>query len=294
LASKPSNWGRWGRADERGALNLLTPQVVRAATGLCRTGQVYPLGLPIRSGYPPKGYRKPPMRTTSLSGAAYERLHPGTKGVFSAEDHYSFASHSGTHMDSLAHVWHGDRLFNGFPAGSLTAAAGAQRCGIDKQEAIVARGVMLDMARYLKVGAVPAGRAFGSAELAACAESQGLTLRSGDALLVRTGWIRRYLKDPAIEHQGEPGIGLDACNLIREKGIAVVGCDNAAIEPIPWAKGQFLAVHVELLRNQGVPLLEYLNLERLAGDRIYEFLLVVAPLRVVGGTGSPVNPIAIA
>ncbi len=292
--SPPANWGRWGKDDERGALNLLTPAVIRAATKVCKTGVVYSLALPIKSGFPPKGYRKPPQRATLLSGDRFAKIDPESKEVYGAEDYYTIASHFGTHMDSLAHVWQGAHLYNGFPGDSLTVAEGAQRCGIDKQSWIVARGVMLDMARQMDVATVPAGYAFSSKELLACAKRQGVALRSGDALLVRTGWMRGYKKDPAAMDHGEAGIGLEACALIKAKGICAVGSDNAAIEPIPWTKGQFLAVHIELLRNQGVPLLELLDLEQLAADSVYEFLLVVAPLRVEGGTGSPINPIAIA
>jgi kynurenine formamidase len=268
--------------------------VVRAAAKLCKSGKVYPLGLPIRDGYPERGYRKPPRRETSLSGNRFAEIHPDSPGVNGAEDYYTIGSHFGTHMDSLAHVWHGKHLYNGFPGASVASGQGALRCGIEKQSWIVARGVMLDMARHMGVESVPPGHAFSSKEILACAKRQGLSLRTGDALLVRTGWMRGYKRDPAAMDHGEAGIGKEACALIKARGICAVGSDNAAIEPIPWAKGQFLAVHVELLRNQGVPLLELLDLDQLAAERVYEFLLVVAPLPVVGGTGSPINPIAIA
>ena len=139
-----------------------------------------------------------------------------------------------------------------------------------------------------------AGRNVTSADLAGCAEAEGVEVRPGDILLIRTGWLGRFLADPAdaAAMMSQPGIGLDAVNFIRDHEIVAVGMDNSAVEVIPF-DGGFLAVHIELLVKLGVYLLEHLVLDQLAADRVYESLLVVAPLTVTGATGSPINPIAI-
>jgi kynurenine formamidase len=292
-----TNWGRWGEADERGALNLLTPETVLAATRLCRTGKTYSLALPIqREGMPVVPYRVPPQRFTQTK-------HPddpvfvafGNPDVGSHEGVLIFPSHNETHLDAFCHVHHLDLLYNGFPARSVRDTSGAEHCGIDKVGSIVGRAVLLDVAGHLGDEAVREPRALTAADLLACADAQRVEIRSGDILLVRTGWLRRFLANPddpdAMTTQ--TGLGMDAVNLLRERDVVAVGADNSAVEVIPF-DGEFLAVHVALLVQLGVHLLEHLNLEQLAADRAYETLFVAAPLPVQGATGSPINPIAIA
>ncbi|MCI0769205.1 MAG: cyclase family protein [Chloroflexi bacterium] len=292
---KTGNWGRWGAEDERGALNLLTPDVVKAASGAIKTGKVYSLSLPIqREGIPLVGYRSAPLRLTMLNTsdkAMFEAY--GAKGTGANEDYYAMPSHTATHMDALCHVYHDDTIYNGFPADSAKTHTGAERCGIEKARHIVGRAVLLDMAAYLRVERVEPPRIFTGADLLGCADSQGVEIRSGDILLIRTGWLQTFFEDPERWNQGQPGIGKDACKLIAERDIAAVGADNIAVEAIPFDDNEFLAVHILLLRNLGVPLLELLTLDEMAADKAYESLLVVAPLMVTGGMGSPINPIAI-
>ncbi len=289
------NWRRWGADDERGALNLLVPEVVRAASKVIKTGKVYSLSLPIqREGMPIIAYRNPPLRLTMLNTsdkgmfAAY-----GADRVGANEDFLAMPSHTGTHMDALCHVYYDDTLYNGFAADSAKTHTGAAHCGIEKARHIVGRAVLLDMAAYLGVDRVEPPRIFTAADLLGCAEKQGVELRAGDILLFRTGWLATFFEDPDRWMQGQPGIGKDACKLIAQRDIVAVGADNNAVEAIPFDDNDFLGVHVELLRNLGVPLLELLSLDEMARDRVYESLLVVAPLMVTGGMGSPINPIAI-
>jgi kynurenine formamidase len=289
------NWGRWGPDDERGALNLLTPEVIAAAAGAVGRGTVYTLGLPIGNDSGPLiPFRGAPRRLTLVNQADPDMFADlGGTQVGANEDMLVIASHHGTHMDALCHVHHQDLLYNGFGAETMRTHTGAGRCGIDKQPWIVGRGVLLDVAGYHGVDTLEVPHTITADELTAVADAQGVSLREGDIMLVRTGWLGSFVRDPAAQAGGQPGIGLDACGLVADLGIAAVGADNSAVEAMPF-DGEFLSVHIELLVRQGVPLLEHLVLDDMAADRAFESLLVVAPLPVTGACGSPVNPIAIA
>jgi kynurenine formamidase len=294
--TRTDNWGRWGGDDERGALNLLTPEVVLAATRACTTGRVYSLSLPIQQqGVPIVDYRNPPMRLT-LTNASDTGIFAeyGAPDTGANEDFLVLASHNETHMDALCHVFHQGQMYNGYPADSARTRAGATKCGIDKTRSIVGRGVLLDLPAHQGVEHLEAPHVITGEELEACARAEGVAPRAGDTLLVRTGWIEQFLADPSMEIPSQPGLGFDACDYIRDLDIAAVGADNSAIEAIPFDRDIFLGVHIELLLKLGIPLVEHLVLTDLARDGVRECLFVTAPLVVTGGMGSPVNPIAIA
>src|SRR5438128_1521056 len=242
------NWGRWGADDERGALNLLTAEVIQRAVGHVRHGRVYSLGLPIsQESIPAVGHRNPPLRLTVRNGHENGRFGPSAEAVGSAEDYLVMSSHSGTHMDALVHTWYGDHIYNGYPAEVVKTWQGATRCGIDKAGWVVTRGVLLDLPAHHGQPYLEPPHIITSAELAGCAAAQGVELRRGDALLVRTGRTRVMREQPERWRAGQPGLGLDATRLIRERDIAVVGADNSAVECIPFDRGEFICVHRELL-----------------------------------------------
>jgi kynurenine formamidase len=154
------------------------------------------------------------------------------------------------------------------------------------------------MPAFLGVERVEAPRVFTGDDLVACARHEGVEIRAGDILLIRTGWVDAFLANAAAGGADDtlmmqPGIGLDACRTIAELDVAAVGSDNSAVEAIPFDEDRFLGVHIELLVKLGLPLIEHLVLSELAADRCYESLFVAAPLPVTGGTGSPLNPVCI-
>jgi kynurenine formamidase len=288
------NWGRWGSDDERGTLNLITPEAVLAATKVCKTGKVYSLALPIqREGVPIFDYRGAPQRLTltSASDADMYKMYGAVPGVGANEDILVLASHSITHMDALSHVFADDHMYNGFPSGDFTTNAGAAHLDISKTGSFAGRGVMLDLPKHQGVDWLEPGQVIDSAQLEACRAAQGVELRSGDILVVRTGWLDFYATGQADFAQ--PGLGKDAVTFVDDHQVAVVGADNAAIESIPFDDNEFLAVHIELLVKRGVTLLEHLYLADLAADGCTEFFLSVGGLKVTGAAGSPINPIAI-
>jgi kynurenine formamidase len=290
------NWGRWGAQDERGALNLITPERVREAAQGVRTGKVYPLGLPIqRSGIPLADYRGTPQRLT-LTNHDDEYLaqaYGGAPGTGFNEDVFVFAAHTSTHMDALGHVYAHGRLYNGFAGDAVSPYSGAPHCGIDKVGAVAGRGVLIDVAAAKGVALLEPGYVITPEDLTTALDRQGLDLRPGDLVLIRTGWIEAFLRDPALDTSTMAGIGLAAARYLAAQDVAVVGADNVAVEAMPFDEGTFLGVHVVLLVEHGIHLVENLHLGELAADGCHEFLLALAPLRVTGATGSPLTPFAI-
>jgi kynurenine formamidase len=296
-----NNWGRWGDDDQRGTLNLITPAAVKAAALRRVTGKVYSLAIQLSQASVPAVHDRPLVERYTLSSVAdIGRVPPFFEigeGVGANEDVLVMPSHIGTHMDALSHVASEFTLFNGVPQESFTPRGGASRLGIENTGSFAGPAKLLDVAGHVQATTgepMPMSTIIDSALLEACRDAQGTTIDSGDMLLVRTGWIEHRNRDlPPEQAWMQAGIGLDAVTFIRDNSISVVGSDNSAIEPIPFDQNRFLGVHIELLQQLGVTLIEHLWLADLAADRCYDILLAVGGLLVTGATGSPVNPIAI-
>lgn len=291
-----TNWGRWGQQDERGALNLLTPEVVMAAIQSVKTGRIYTLGLPIqRTGVPNVDYRGIPQRLTMINHADEEMFGPfgGTPGTGINEDVLMMASHTVTHMDALCHIYHDGAIYNGFGNDEMKSYTGAVRCGIEKSGGIVTRGVLVDVAAHKGVDWLEAGYVITLEDFTGALERQGTQLRPGDAVLVRTGWVEWFFANGAEMSLEQPGIGLDVARYLADQDPVVIGADNSAVEAQPFDRDEFLGAHVELLVRRGIHLIEHLKLAELSADGRYEFLFTVGPLLVTGATASPVTPIAV-
>lgn len=289
---RPGRWGRWGADDEAGALNLIGPAQVLAGAGLITDGRVLRLGQDLGPATPMSPHRKQPERFMTRDGGDYAAGARRPGGFQFAEEVVSFAAHTATHVDALAHAWYDDALYNGFPSSTVRSTTGAQRCGADKLRPIATRGVLLDLT-FGGTGAPDAGDAFTAEHLAAAAGAAGVTLAAGDALLLHTGWMARAGMDAPRYFAAEPGIDVSAAQWLVEADVAVVGADNYAVEVQPSAPGTGFPVHQALIRDSGVPLIENLLLDELVRTGRSVFFFVAAPLPLVGGTAGPVNPIAI-
>lgn len=285
-------WGQWGAEDERGALNYIGPAQVCAAAALIRTGQVLSLAQPLsrRTAVPPQ--RPGVMHFMNRDGGDYAAGARSPGGFQVAEDTILLPLHVGTHIDALCHVWHDNKLYNGFPGNGTRSTSGAARCGIDKMPPIFTRGVLLDVVR-LRGAPVPDGDSIGLAELQEAAAQAGVTPAAGDAVLIRTGWLERQQAGETMSFDHEPGIDVEAALWLAKSGVALVGADNYAIEVLPFPTGTVFPVHQCLIRNYGVPLLEGLSLRVLAETGRSEFAFAAAPLPIVGGTASPIVPMAV-
>lgn len=276
--------------DERGALGRIGEPQVRAAARLVRTGRVVDLGMALGPQTPVPGHRPGFMRFMNRDGGDYAAGAGRPGGFQFAEDTVLFPTHIGTHVDALAHAWHDDLLYNGHPQETIRSTTGAQRCGADKLGPIIARGVLLDMGRDRELAA---GDAIGAEALEREAGERGIDLEPGDVVLVRTGWLGRTGASAGSYFDGEPGIDLSAARWLAEAGVAAVGCDNFAIEPLPFAPGEAFPVHQLLLRDLGIPLIEGVVLDELAQLADGPFLFAALPLALVGSTASPLSPVAV-
>lgn len=296
IGKQLSNWGRWGDKDERGSVNLITPERLVAAAGLVRQGKIFDLGIPMDGDGPqPGGGRINPVHLMSQTGAG--QLFPG--GFQFADDYIFMPLQGSSQWDGLAHVFYDDHLYNGFPASDVTPQ-GAAHNAIDKQaKGIAGRGVLLDIAALKGVEWLEAGYVITPDDLDAAAARQQVTVKAGDILLFRTGWRRKFLRehDAKAFMAGEPGLGMACCQWLHDHDIAVVASDNWAIEVLP---GEYpdviLNVHMVLIRDMGMTLGEILDFEELAADceadGVWEFFFCSPPLKFTKAVGSPINPLA--
>ena len=282
-----NNWGRWGPDDELGAANLITPEVTVGAAGLVRKGKVYSLASVIReAGAPRLEFR--------AANQHFVRVFAGPEeGAFVADDVVVLGCHgSSTHIDALCHYWADDKLYNGYP-GSLVEGRGARKLGMQMLRSMVARGVMLDLAAMKGVDYLEGGYVITPQDLEDCCRRQGAEIRSGDVVLLRTGWPKTYAESAAKYNATQPGVDWESGTWLCRRDIAALGCDNSAIgarRPEPLRGGN---VHVLFLHQAGVYLIEMMELDELSRDGVYEFMFMLAPLPVLGATGSTVNPLAI-
>ncbi len=286
------NWRRWGAEDEAGAPNLIGAEQVRLAAALVRTGQVVSLAQPISDRMPVPGHRPGVMHFMGRDGGDYAAGAKRPGGFQFAEDTVVMPLHIGTHIDALCHAWCDDHLFNGFPGSTVRSTTKALRCGVEKLPPLVTRGVLLDVVRLRGAPASP-GDSIGRDELQAAAAQAGVTLRDGDAVLIRTGWLESQDPKRGVDFNTEPGIDVAAALWLAESGAAVVGADNFAIEVLPFPTGTVFPVHQRLIRDFGIPLLEGMALRPLAEAGGTEFLFAAMPLPIAGATGSPLAPVAV-
>jgi kynurenine formamidase len=319
VADDVRNWGRWGDDDELGTLNLITAEKVEQAASLVKHGRVFPLGVDFGSSGPQGAfaYRQNPTHVMTIDGGdASTLLEFGPKWLKNTaavqlssyseagpmrfnDDMIIMPLQAATQWDALSHVYYEDKLYNGFPANSVTSL-GAFHCGIDKVDVkgITSRAVLLDIARLRGVETFcEVENPITPAELDDAARTQGVTVTSGDIVLVRTGWWARFLE---TGDGAEPGAGLDwtCASWLHDHEVAAVAADNLMVEnPVSAVDGAILPMHMLCLRDMGLMLGEYWDLNGLAADcaadGVYEFQLIAPPLRVTGAVGSPVNPIAI-
>lgn len=276
-------------------------ETVLSAIAFARTGKVFDLDIgrfpgmprhPAQPGFDVVTYMSP-------QGMSNKRRREGR--VAHDDDNFGVvlelvttSMHMGTHIDALCHVTAGQDChgFGGFNAGEHIGDKGALALDVTTVPPIVARGVLLDVARSLGVAKLAPRHGVTVEELEAAREEAGVELREGDVVLVRTGHLRDW---PGYEFGAEPGLSLEAALWLAERRPLAVGADNSAVEVLPSVlPRRSQPVHVELIVERGVYLIEWLALEELAAAGVGEFLFVCLPLKIAGATGSLVRPIAIA
>jgi Putative cyclase len=282
------NWGRWGSDDQVGAVNLITPDKRVRAAALVRSGRAVSLSRP---------FPKDPAPNNPNPAQHFMRILDRGTGA-AAVDYYGISYHgqASTHLDSLSHVWNQDGMWNGRAPQAEIGFDGARWGAITNWSAgIITRGVLLDVPRFRGQPFVSLERPIHGWELEDAAAAQGVTLEPGDALLVyggREAWDRVnpvWGSGPA-----RPGLHASCLPFIRDHDVSLLVWDMMDLMPngyeLPWS------VHGAIFAY-GVGLVDNALLEPLAGacaeEGRYEFMLMVLPLVVPGGTGSPLNPVAL-
>jgi len=291
LFEKFSNWGRWGKDDERGALNFITAHKRAAAARLVQNGEMVSIALPLSTASGPDN----PTPVTHLM------LHSGT-GHAVALDYFGMAPHgmAFTHLDALCHVFWERKMYNGFSS-SEVGRWGARKCGIDAaREGVVSRGVLLDIARLKGAEWIEPGERIFPEDLDAAERAHRVRVEEGDVLLVRTGRMARQRKLGPWDSRSEGMAGLDPSCLpwLHERRIAVLGCDGVS-DALPTGYGSDLIfpIHVGTLVAMGVHLIDNADLEALGAACVrlerHEFMFAMLPLILERATASPVNPVAV-
>lgn len=291
LASR-SNWGRWGADDERGALNLLTPGKRRAACHGVRSGRTFSLSRPLDEslGREEPYFDRFDHQVWTVDAPA------GDGGVAGERYRCTFHGYDITHMDALCHLWGAAGMWNGRDPATAIADGTSSWADIDKwADGVVTRGVLFDVPRHRGVPYVRSGEPVHGDELEAVAAAQGVTLEPGDAVLVCCGRERWSAEHPDWSlGRRRPGLHASCLDFLRDHDVSVVVWDQA--DEVPNELGLFTTVH-NALWAFGTALVDNALLEPLAEacaeESRAEVLLVVAPLRIVGGSGCPVNPLAV-
>lgn len=205
--------------------------------------------------------------------------------------------HVGTHVDALAHVSFRGELHGGVSAEEAQRGGRFSSHGVDAMEPIVCRGIMLDVAALHGTDVLPGGYGVTEGDLKAAAQKAGVEVQRGDVALVRSGWAANFGDAEAFlgHGTGVPGPTEGAARWLAGKGVRATGAETIAYEQIkPEVGHALLPVHRLLLVEHGIHIIEVMNLTGLAAARVHEFLFVLAPLNIVGGTGSPARPLAVA
>lgn len=307
LENSPKNWGKWGADDEVGALNYLGVNEVIAAAQLVRSGKVFTLQVPMGN---PGG---DPVWPGRRGCERYQILDEGhwlsgkgpvfAGGLHYADDAMSAFLQGSTQYDALGHVWYGGQLYNGYDAN--TTIGGMAKASVQPiaEKGVVGRGILIDIARHRGKPALDKGETFNHEDLIAAAKAQKLEIKKRDILIIRTGFVETFYSQGAPKfYEGflEPGLTYspELVNWFNEMEIPNLVTDSIANEvtsdPV---SGVALPLHCALMRNLGVTFTEICDLSKLgadcAQDGQWDFFYVAAPLKVVNGTGAPVNPVCI-
>jgi kynurenine formamidase len=293
------NWGRWGPDDEKGTLNYITPDKVQAAAALVRSGRSVSMSMPINTIAGPDN-ANPALHymctTHDVDVGSGDLLHFATDFLG-----MQFHGDCHTHIDALCHIAYRGQLYNGLPAETVTSRGSLAQDITTYAHGIVGRGVLIDAARYRGVKWLEPGEAVTRQEIEAIESAEGVRLGEGDIMVFRTGHHRRRLElgawDVGYTGQGRAGLDPYSLTLLHERKVAVFLPDgDGEVVPGPMQEIQY-PIHPLQVTAMGMVVADSLQFEDLAriceAEGRWEFLVVIAPLRLPKATGSPFNPIAV-
>lgn len=280
---------KWGAADERGSGNHMKPESVMKAARLIKTGEVIELGHVLSPSMPFFGTRRfdVHIKRTFMN-------QPSNRRGSNEEIVISEIGQVGTQFDGFAHQTHENSLYNCFKVDEVASRSSFSKLGVHKVGALMTRGVVIDVAALKGVETLPDTYEITVQDLEDALKKQNLTLERGDAVIIHTGWGKLWGKDNARYVKSCPGIGVKAAEWLIAKDPMLLGSDNWPVEVAPNPDNMLsLPVHQIALVVNGVHLLENLKLDELVSRRAYEFAFIMQPLKIEGGSGSTVAPIAV-
>ena len=291
----PCQPSKWGPQDEIGAANYVSPEQVLMAVQLVKQGQTHPLGIVVDPGMPAF-----PPRSMSLL-----IVQPGQHDGRSIQPEFGWeASYNddmaqlwfgiGPQLDGLGHMGEAGEYYNCNRAADFVDISGLKKLGTDKMPPLVGRGILLDMARHFGVAVMAAGQGISAADIKAAALAQNVQIRQGDVVLFHTGWTDGMLESkPQAWVAGEPGLTNEAAAYLASLNPMAVGADTWGLEAIPPIAGDrpFYG-HAELLKKNGIYILETMNTGRLAREQVHEFMFVLGQARIKGTVQMIINPVA--
>jgi kynurenine formamidase len=304
LARKYRNWGRWGKDDELGTLNFITPEKIVEAARLVRQGKVISLAIPFDSDGPQTGFAgriNPVHYMLQDGGDVASGAQDWVPGLRWCDDAVTMPLQCATQWDALAHIYFDGKMYND-RGPEVVNSNGARANSIDKvKDRIVSRGVFLDIPRYRHKPWLEPGEAIYPADLDGAAEQAGVSIGQGDIVIIRTGQIAQVRAEKRWgEYAGgpAPGLSLTVADWLATHEIAGYATDTWGTEVIPnETPDVFQPLHCVAIVNMGMLVGEIFDLEGLAvdcaEDGVYEFMFVAPPLPITGAVGSPINPQAI-
>ena len=278
----------WGAVDERGAANLMTPDRVVRAARLIKTGEVIELGYPLYAGMPFYGDRvySQQLKRTNWPGGSNNR--GSNEEMITTE-----LGQVGTQIDGFGHQSIGNSLYNCIEMDKVATRTGFSKLGIEKAGSLFARGVLIDLAALRGVEMLGDRYEITAQDLQDALKRQNLTLETGDAVILHTGFGKLWEHDNARYYRTQPGLGIAAAEWLARQNPMVVGSDTCCIEVNPNPDPDLNSpVHQILLVAKGIYLVENLKLDELVRKGVHEFAFVVQPLKLRGATGSSVAPVA--
>ena len=284
---------RYGKDDQAGRSNLMTPERAKAAMKYIKQGKVVSLARTYSAKMPLFGHRVFAVRGTGgLAGGPL-----GENNVTWMDDTLTAEiGQVGTQFDGLGHIGIGDKFYNGVTTKDLFGSTGMKKLGIEQVRPFFTKGVLIDMVAY-KGKPMDGGQEISVADMEGALKKQGMSAASigeGDVVMFHTGWVRYWIKDNKTYNGAVPGIGIEAGRWLAKKGVVIVGSDTWPVEVVPNPNPKMaFPVHQILLARNGVFIHENAATERLAAAKVYEFAYIFNPLAVEGGTGSPGNALAV-
>lgn len=299
MSEQSSNTSRWGKDDQKGAMNLVTPERTLAALQSAEQGRMIDLSQEIQVGHPRLDPFIGPMTMGMWSNADTSRRmakeHFDAKndpGVFT--ERVELCMHTGTHIDALGHITIGDEMYNGWSYRESTNNWGLERLGIEHMPPLITRAVLLDVSTRPDGSLLTGGDVVTVDDLKRALDKAKTELQPGDVALINTGWGRLFMADNETYTESEPGIDEDAARWLTEQQVCAIGADNMAVEVLPYPDPRILfPVHQHTLVEAGVHLIENLAFDAILQENVSTFCFILLPVKVSGATACPVRPVAV-